>query len=201
MATVFIPTPLRQYVEQQDTVEVSGNSVDDVLEQLVGQYEELRKHLFSFTGKADIEEISERLGVKEGADTAQDDDRVGFIPILAPLGESGHAEHLYDIGVVVFKGDRKGDDVETGERPFGFHRKEFRAGPLIFLKVLFRGEKDPFADHIGEAVEKTVYALVAETRHAEGIGVGVDQRDIDLPAGVLEDRAFLPGKEDFGFLK
>ena len=51
MATVFIPTPLRQYVEGRDTLEVTGQTVDDVLSQLVEGHSQLRKHLYDDQGQ------------------------------------------------------------------------------------------------------------------------------------------------------
>ncbi len=50
MATVFIPTPLRQYVDGQDTLEVDGQTVDGVLAQLVEGHSQLRKHLYDDQG-------------------------------------------------------------------------------------------------------------------------------------------------------
>lgn len=88
MATVFIPTPLRQYVEQKDTVEVSGNSVDAVLEQLVGQYEQLRKHLYDDDGKlrrfVNIYLNDEDIRYLErGATSVEDGDEVSIVPAIA----------------------------------------------------------------------------------------------------------------------
>ena len=51
MAKVFIPTPLRQYVSDQDTVEVSGQTIEGVLTQLVKQHGELKRHLYDDQGR------------------------------------------------------------------------------------------------------------------------------------------------------
>jgi adenylyltransferase/sulfurtransferase len=51
MAKVLIPTPLRQYVDKQESVEVSGATVGEILETLTRQYTELRRHLYSEEGK------------------------------------------------------------------------------------------------------------------------------------------------------
>ena len=51
MAKVLIPTPLRQYAEKKDTVELSGATVGEVLNALTSQYGDLRKHLFNDEGK------------------------------------------------------------------------------------------------------------------------------------------------------
>src|SRR5262245_37913919 len=49
--TVFIPTPLRPFTDQQATVQVSGSNVGEVLQNLVSVHAELRHHLFTPDGK------------------------------------------------------------------------------------------------------------------------------------------------------
>ena len=51
MAKVLIPTPLRQYADKKDTVELSGATVGEVLTSLTTQFGDLRKHLFNDEGK------------------------------------------------------------------------------------------------------------------------------------------------------
>ncbi len=50
MPKVLIPTPLRQYTDKQSEVEVSGDTVGDVLGALTAKYAELRKQLYSDSG-------------------------------------------------------------------------------------------------------------------------------------------------------
>ena len=50
-AKVLIPTPLRQYTERQETVEVAGHTVSEVLGNLTTQYTDLRKHLYTDDGR------------------------------------------------------------------------------------------------------------------------------------------------------
>ena len=49
--TVFIPTPLRPFTDQQATVQVAGATVGEVLQNLVTVHAELKNHLFSADGK------------------------------------------------------------------------------------------------------------------------------------------------------
>ena len=51
MAKVMIPTPLRQFAEKQDSVELSGATVGDVLTALTGKFPNLKNHLFNDEGK------------------------------------------------------------------------------------------------------------------------------------------------------
>src|SRR5580692_6810637 len=51
MAKVLIPTPLRQYAEKRDSVELTGTTVGEVLTALTAKFPDLRKQLFNDEGK------------------------------------------------------------------------------------------------------------------------------------------------------
>ena len=51
MAKVLIPTPLRQYADKNDTVELGGTTVGEILGKLTSQYQDLRRQLYSDEGK------------------------------------------------------------------------------------------------------------------------------------------------------
>src|SRR5690349_2993431 len=51
MAKVLIPTPLRQYSEKHDSVELNGSTVGEVLSSLTAKFPDLRKQLFNDEGK------------------------------------------------------------------------------------------------------------------------------------------------------
>jgi len=48
---VMIPTPLRPYAENRDLIEVEGETIDELLKDLVKRYPQLGRHLFSEDGK------------------------------------------------------------------------------------------------------------------------------------------------------
>jgi molybdopterin converting factor small subunit len=48
---VNIPTPLRQYVDGNPAVDVSGKSVGDALGDLTRKFPDLKKHLYSDDGR------------------------------------------------------------------------------------------------------------------------------------------------------
>jgi adenylyltransferase/sulfurtransferase len=48
---ILIPTPLRPYAGKQSIIEVTAQTVGETLSDLVAQYPDLRKHLFSEDGK------------------------------------------------------------------------------------------------------------------------------------------------------
>ncbi len=51
MAKILIPTALRQFTEQQDSVEISGATVGDALGELTARYPNIKNNLFNDQGK------------------------------------------------------------------------------------------------------------------------------------------------------
>lgn len=94
MAKVFIPTPLRQYVDDQDTVEVRGQTVDGVLAQLVEQHAQLQKHLYDAQGRlrrfVNVYLNDEDIRyLQKGETPVQDSDEVSIVPAIAGGAQTG----------------------------------------------------------------------------------------------------------------
>src|SRR6266852_4537459 len=51
MAKVLIPTPLRQFADKQNAVELAGATVGEVLGALTARFPDLRKQLFNDEGR------------------------------------------------------------------------------------------------------------------------------------------------------
>ena len=51
MARILIPTPLRQFADKQDSVDLTGATVGEVLTALTARFPDLRKQLFNDEGK------------------------------------------------------------------------------------------------------------------------------------------------------
>ncbi len=51
MATILIPTPLRQYAGGQSSVDATGTSVSEVLASLTSQHPALKNHLYNDEGR------------------------------------------------------------------------------------------------------------------------------------------------------
>ena len=51
MAKILIPTPLRQYTDKQNSVDVDGSTVGEALTALTTRFGDLRKHLYTDEGK------------------------------------------------------------------------------------------------------------------------------------------------------
>jgi len=86
---VHIPTPLRQYANKQDTVEVSGNTVSEGLKALITQHPELRKHLYTDEGKLRsfvnvyLNDDDVRYLAEKEATAVRENDSVSIIPSIA----------------------------------------------------------------------------------------------------------------------
>jgi molybdopterin converting factor small subunit len=48
---VIIPTPLRQYADKKESLEVEAKTVGEALAAITTQYADLRKHLYNDEGK------------------------------------------------------------------------------------------------------------------------------------------------------
>jgi molybdopterin converting factor small subunit len=88
MSKIHIPTPLRQYVDKQATVEVKGATVAEALTSLVSQHPDLKKHLYTDEGKLRafvnlyVNDEDIRYLQKE-ATVLQDSDSISIVPSIA----------------------------------------------------------------------------------------------------------------------
>lgn len=91
MSKIYIPTPLRQYVGKQATVEVNGATVAEALTSLVAQHPDLKKHLYTDDGKLRsfvnlyLNDEDIRYLQKE-ATAVQDGDDISIVPSIAGGG-------------------------------------------------------------------------------------------------------------------
>jgi molybdopterin/thiamine biosynthesis adenylyltransferase/rhodanese-related sulfurtransferase/molybdopterin converting factor small subunit len=88
MARILIPTPLRQYAEKQDAVELPGTTVGDVLGALTQRYPDLKKHLFTDEGKlrsfVNVYVNDEDIRyLKKDATPVKDPDTLSIVPSIA----------------------------------------------------------------------------------------------------------------------
>ena len=88
MAKVLIPTPLRQYTDKQDTVELAGSTVGEVLSALTSQHPALRKQLYNDEGRlrsfVNVYVNDEDIRYLEKDSTAvKDSDTISIVPSIA----------------------------------------------------------------------------------------------------------------------
>jgi len=88
MARILIPTPLRQFADKQNSVDLPGATVGEILAALTAKYPDLKKNLFNEEGKLrsfvnvylndeDIRYISKE------ASPVKDGDTVSIVPSIA----------------------------------------------------------------------------------------------------------------------
>ncbi len=88
MSKIHIPTPLRQYVGKQASVDVSGTTVGEAMSALVGQHPDLRRHLYTDEGKLRafvnlyLNDEDIRYLQKE-ATALKDGDSISIVPSIA----------------------------------------------------------------------------------------------------------------------
>jgi molybdopterin converting factor small subunit len=87
MATVFVPTPLRKYTNQESKVEVGGGSVREVLANLEAEYPGFEERLFE-NGEVkrfiNVFVDGKEVRTLDGLDTAVGEDaEVSIIPAMA----------------------------------------------------------------------------------------------------------------------
>jgi adenylyltransferase/sulfurtransferase len=88
MAKILIPTPLRQFADKKDSVQLAGATVGEVLKSLTSQYADLRRHLYNDEGKlrsfvnvyVNDEDI---LYLNKEATPLNDGDTVSIVPSIA----------------------------------------------------------------------------------------------------------------------
>lgn len=88
MAKILIPTPLRQFVNGQDAVDITGATVGECLESLTSQYPDLRKNLYNDEGKLRsfvnvyLNDEDIRYMSKTGT-ASKDADTISIVPSIA----------------------------------------------------------------------------------------------------------------------
>jgi molybdopterin converting factor small subunit len=88
MMKIHIPTPLRQYADKKDTIEVPGNTIGEALSGLVSQHPDLRRHLYTDDGKLRafvnvyLNDEDIRYLQKEATPVKENDD-ISIVPSIA----------------------------------------------------------------------------------------------------------------------
>ena len=88
MSKIHIPTPLRQYVGKQASVDVAGSTVGEAMNALVAQHPDLKKHLYTDEGKLRafvnlyVNDEDIRYLQKE-ATALNDGDNISIVPSIA----------------------------------------------------------------------------------------------------------------------
>lgn len=85
---IHIPTPLRQYADKKDTVDVPAHTVGEALSGLVSKHPDLKRHLYNDDGKLRafvnvyLNDEDIRYLQKE-ATPVKDADNISIVPSIA----------------------------------------------------------------------------------------------------------------------
>jgi hypothetical protein len=90
--------------------------------------------------------------------------------------ESRGGEDVDDVQVVGLERDRERQELEVAERPPRLERHHLAAALIAIEK------KRPLAAHPRMAREDLEHRLEPEIRHPDGVGVGVDEADVEIAA-------------------
>ena len=88
MSKIHIPTPLRQYVGKQSTVEVRAGTVGEAMNALVAKHPDVRRHLYTDDGKLRafvnlyVNDEDIRYLQKEGT-AVHEGDNISIVPSIA----------------------------------------------------------------------------------------------------------------------
>jgi molybdopterin converting factor small subunit len=95
---IFIPTPLRQYADKKDAVEVHAATIGDALSKLTSTHPDLKRHLYTDDGKLrafvnlylndeDVRYLSDKENTR-----VKESDHLSIIPSIA-----GGVDHCHDL--------------------------------------------------------------------------------------------------------
>ncbi len=88
MAKILIPTPLRQYAEKNNSVDVAAATVGEALASLTTQFPDLKKNLFNDEGKlrsfVNVYVNDEDIRyLQKDATAVADGDTISIVPSIA----------------------------------------------------------------------------------------------------------------------
>ena len=88
MSKIHIPTPLRQYVGKQSTVDVKGTTVGEAMGDLLAKHPDLRRHLYADDGKlrafVNLYVNDEAIRYLQKEETAvKEGDNISIVPSIA----------------------------------------------------------------------------------------------------------------------
>ena len=88
MARILIPTPLRQFAEKNDNVELAGGTVGEVLGALTTRFPDLKRHLYNDEGKlrsfVNVYLNDEDIRyIGKDASPVKDGDTISIVPSIA----------------------------------------------------------------------------------------------------------------------
>src|SRR4030042_4290776 len=104
------------------------------------------------------------------------------------------------MGIVIFKGKKKGDEIEILEGSLGLEGKKRRPGTLKLQKVCPFGKERPFAHCLRKLIDNPINGLKTQVGHSHMVIVGKNQSKGELPPRGLNNRSLFLCQEGPGLL-
>jgi adenylyltransferase/sulfurtransferase len=97
---LIIPSALRQYTDNNDSIELAGDSIAEILDELISSYPKVKKHLFNEEGKlrnfVNIYVNEDDIRSKQNLDTPiKEGDEISLVPSIA--GGNGKLESQIEL--------------------------------------------------------------------------------------------------------
>jgi hypothetical protein len=147
-----------------------------------------------FPQKKKVEKRSERFRIEKSRDAARHDKRMVFLAVFREIRDFAEGKNFQNVGIVVFKGKREGNQVEPLKRGKGLHGEK-PLSPFNTEGHFFAfGEEDTFCNHILSSIEKRVNHLQSKVRHADAVGIGINESYRDSAAPILSHCPLFQGE-------
>ncbi len=145
-------------------------------------FEEDSERLLGVADQEGVEEVRERLGIRD-ARAAADDDRVRLAALRCEDGDPREVEHVRDVRVVHLALEREAEDVEVADGREGLDGEERDLlAPQDRLEVRPRRVR-PLAGPVRAAVHDLVEDLRPRVAHPDLVGVGKGEAHRDVHRG------------------
>ncbi|MBI4512745.1 MAG: ThiF family adenylyltransferase [Gemmatimonadetes bacterium] len=204
---VFVPTPLRPYVNGQDHVELPARTVGEALSALVAQYEKLRPHLFAEDGQlrsfVNVYVNDEDIRyLKREETTVRPGDSISIIPSIAggaAGGSGGSGGGLHPGGSVGAPGSAHPEgatatlDIAPSLR-FARNWEEVTLSP----EEIRRYSRHLIMPEVGMEGQKKLKAARVLLLGAGGLGSPLGLVDFDVVEFSNLQRQILHGTKDVG---
>ncbi len=178
-----------------------GGPAGRLLPRPIENLDQVGKEGFAVAEGEEVDEGAQGLGVGDG-DAAGRHVGLALPAVGREQRQPRQVERQQHVGEIQLAQQREPDHVEFGQRRAGLQREQRHAVLAEKRDILRVGQERPLGMDAGEAVEQVVEDLHAGVAHADGIGVGEDQADVDVPAAVLAAAGVdLPADVGLGILQ
>ena len=142
---------------------------------LVVDIHEGRHDNLAFADDKGIKDRRERLRVERRTRTARNEDGIAFAALRGLRLDLAQSEQLQDVEVIHLERDGKAQHLKVIERRLCLHAHDWRARILIARDLRALRQEDALTGRIASLVQEVIDDVEAEIRHADEVGIGIDE--------------------------